>query len=253
MSDAFSGTPVAVITGAGSGIGRATAVLLAQRGYALVIMSRTREQLTETAALTGASERVEVVGGDVGDAAQCRHVVRRAVERFGRLDVLVNNAGLAPRKSVEGTSAEEIERCFRVNGMGPAWTIHHAWGVFKDQHARGLRATPSPCIVNVSTLGTIDPFPGFFAYASSKAGVNLMARSCAKEGRAMGVRAFAVAPGAVETPMLRAIFTEKEVPASKCLSPEDIARVIVGCVSGTFDQRNGETIVVANRDDVPAV
>ncbi len=252
MTDSFAGTPVAIVTGAGSGIGRATAVMLAQAGYALVLVGRTRAQLTETAALAGAAERVEVVGGDAGDETQCRHMVKRAVERFGRLDVLINNAGMAPRKPIGQTTPEDIEQCFRVNALGPAWAIRHAWDVFVEQHAKGRVGKGGACVVNVSTMATISPFPGFFAYAASKAGVNLMVKSLAQEGRAIGVRAFAVAPGAVETGMLRAIFSTREVPESKCLMPVDLARVIVGCVVGTFDARNGEVIVVANRDDVPA-
>lgn len=227
---------VAVITGAGSGIGRATAVVLAQLGYALVLVGRTREHLTQTAALTGAAERIEVVGGDVGDAFACKHMVARAVERFGRLDALINNAGLAPLKPIDQTPPEEIERVFRVNALGPAWAIHHAWPVFARQR--------SGVIVNVSTIGTVDPFPGFFAYAASKASVNLMAASAAKEGAAIGVKAFAVAPGAVETAMLRSAFDKKSLPSDQCLAPEAVARVIVECVSGRRDEQNGKIIPV---------
>ncbi len=248
--DTVNVTPVAIITGAGSGIGRATAIMLAQRGYALVIMGRTRQDLTETASLTGAAERVEVVGGDVADPFQCKHVVARAVERFGRLDALINNAGLATLKPIDQTPPEVIEQSFRVNALGPALTIHHAWPVFKAQKAKGDAVKPGPCVVNISTMGTIDPFPGFFAYAAAKAGVNLMARSCAKEGRSIGVRAFAVAPGAVETPMLRSLFDTRAVPAAACLAPEDIAGVVVDCVGGVFDARNGETIAVANKAEL---
>ena len=226
--------PVAVLTGAGSGIGRATAIMLAQAGYALVLVARTREHVSETARLTGAAERVEVVGGDVGDPFQCKHMVVRAVERFGRLDVLVNNAGLAPLLPIDQTDPGTIERVFRVNTMGPAWAIHHAWPVFVRQ-SRG-------CIVNISSMATVDPFPGFFAYAAAKAGVNLMAQSCAKEGARFNIRAFAVAPGAVETGMLRAIVPESSLPRDKCLLPEDVARVIVACIKGERDSENGGTI-----------
>ncbi len=225
---------VAVVTGAGSGIGRATAIMLAQAGYALVLVARTREHVTQTAALTGVAERVEVVGGDVGDAWACRHMVARAVERFGRLDVLVNNAGLAPFLPIDKSDPATIEAAFRVNAMGPAWAIHHAWPVFVRQ--------ASGCIVNVSSMATIDPFPGLFAYAAAKASVNLMVQSCANEGKTFNIRAFSIAPGAVETPMLRAIVSEADLPASRCLSPEEVAQVIVACIRGERDGDNGKTI-----------
>ncbi|MFN0010582.1 MAG: SDR family oxidoreductase [Phycisphaerales bacterium] len=230
------GHPVAVITGAGSGIGRATAVMLAQAGFALVLVARTREAVSETAALTGVTERVEVVGGDVGDAFQCKHMIARAVERFGRLDALINNAGLAPLLAIDKTDPETIDKVFRVNAMGPAWAIHHAWPIFVKQN--------KGCIVNVGSMATFDPFPGFFAYAAAKAAVNLMAASCAKEGKPFNIRAFTVAPGAVETPMLRKIMPEQNLPTSKCLAPSDVAKVIVQCVLGERDSDNGKTIAI---------
>jgi NAD(P)-dependent dehydrogenase (short-subunit alcohol dehydrogenase family) len=228
--------PVAVITGAGSGIGRAAAIMLAQLGYALVLVGRTPARLTETAALTGAGEQIEVVGGDVGDPFQCKHVVARAVERFGRLDALVNNAGLAPLSEIDQTPPDQIERVYRVNALAPAWAIHYAWPVFKRQQ--------SGVVVNVSTIGSFDPFPGFFAYAAAKAAVNVMAASVAKEGTTINVRGFAIAPGAVETDMLRGIFDEKTLPADQCLQPGDVARVIVECITGRRDHQNGKTIPV---------
>ena len=99
-------------------------------------------------------------------------------------------------------------------------------------------------MVNVSSMATQDPFPGFFAYAASKAALNLMARSCATEGREHGIRAFAVAPGAVETDMLRAAFGEDVIPREQTLDPDTVARVIVECVTGERDAQNGDTIPV---------
>jgi NAD(P)-dependent dehydrogenase (short-subunit alcohol dehydrogenase family) len=120
--------------------------------------------------------------------------------------------------------------------MGTANAIAKAWPIFKRQG--------SGCIINVSTMGTENPFPGFFAYAASKAAVELMIKSCAKEGAAFGVRAFAVAPGAVETETLRAVFSEQAIPPGACMKPEQIAEVIVECVLGKRDERNGDTIYV---------
>jgi len=146
----------------------------------------------------------------------------------------VNNAGLATAIPVGKTDEQTLVRSFDVNAIGPAVAILAAWPFFE----RGK----SGCVVNISTMGTADPFPGFFAYAASKASVNLMTKSCAKEGAAIGVRAFAVAPGAVETPMLRSLFDPKKVPPSACLSPDDVAGVILACVKGTRNQDNGKTI-----------
>ncbi|MGD9690983.1 MAG: SDR family oxidoreductase [Phycisphaerales bacterium] len=247
----MSTTPVAIITGAGSGIGRSLAVLLAQRGYALVLVGRTRSNLSHTASLTGAGERIEVAAGDVSDPFTSRHMVARAVERFGRLDALVNNAGLAPLSPIDRTTPEALERCFRINALAPGFATHFAWPVFARQHEAHAAGQPSVAasppratVVNVSTIGTLDPFPGFFAYAAAKAATNLMAASIAKEGAKIGVRGFAVAPGAVETEMLRALFPPSALPPSACLAPDDVARVIVSCIEGERDADNGRVIPV---------
>lgn len=236
-------TPVALVTGAGSGIGRAVSMLLAQRGYALVLMARTRQAVSETAALCGRVDRIEVVGGDVADAFQCKHAVMRAAERFGRLDALINNAAYAPLLPVDQTTPAMIEQVFRTNSMAPAVLLHHAWPLFARQ-GRG-------CVVNVSSMATVDPFPGFSVYAQSKASLNLMAVTAAREGAALGVRAFSVAPGAVETPMLRGVFDASQVPASACLQPMDVARVVVECVEGLRDADNGRTILVPSPGMTP--
>lgn len=228
-------TPVALVTGAGSGIGRATAILLAARGYDLALTGRRPERLRETAALLGAGRALELPA-DVADGADAAAIVDRTLDRFGRVDALVNNAGSAPLLPIEAHTPGVLDEVYRTNAIGPAITIARAWPVFKRQR--------SGCIVNVSTMATIDPFAGFFGYASSKAAVNLMALSCAKEGKAFGVRAFAVAPGAVETQMLRALFPESQLPRSRVMPPERIASVIVECITGDHDDRNGQVIVV---------
>lgn len=230
----------ALITGAGSGIGREVAVRLAAEGYRLVLVGRREGPLRETAAMAGAgADGAVVYAADVADAAKVRGAVDAAVQRFGRLDVLVNNAGYAPLLPIERTTPEVIEAAYRVNALAPAHAIARAWPVFLRQG--------SGCIVNISTMGTDDPFEGFFAYAASKAAVNLMAKSCAKEGRPHGIRAFAVAPAAVETAMLRGLFPPEVIPPEACLSPGEVAAVVVDCVLGRRDEENGRTIFLAGR------
>jgi NAD(P)-dependent dehydrogenase (short-subunit alcohol dehydrogenase family) len=163
-------------------------------------------------------------------------IVREAVKRFGRIDGLVNNAGLAPLTPIEETTAESLQHVFEVNTLGTGRLILAAWPVMRKQR--------SGVIVNVSSMAAVDPFPGFFAYASAKAGVELMARSCATEGEEHGIRAYAVAPGAVETPMLRSIIDEEMVPPERTLSADTVAEVIVGCVLATRAEKSGETIRV---------
>ncbi len=234
--------PVALITGAGSGIGRAVALHLAQEGYRLVLAGRRMGPLEETSSFLPAGTEAVCIPADVSDPASGHALVTTCLGRFGRLDVLVNNAAMAPLRPIERTTADLIQQTFFTNAIGPACTIAAAWLVFKRQHAEDRMSPLGHCVVNVSTLGTRDPFPGFFAYASSKAALNIMAHSCAKEGAEIGVRAFAVAPGAVETPMLRSIFDQDVLPPEHCLTPDAVADEVLACVMGERDAKNGQTI-----------
>ncbi|MCC5785771.1 MAG: SDR family oxidoreductase [Phycisphaerales bacterium] len=224
--------PVAIITGGGSGIGLAAATRLAALGWRLVLAGRNPYKLTEAAKQLG-SEAI-AVPTHVERPEEAARMIDRAIDHFGALDALVNNAGLAPLVPIAETTPELIAECFAINAMGPAYAIAKAWPHFVRQN-RG-------CIVNISTMGTDDPFPGFLAYASSKAAVNVMAKSCAAEGAEHNIRAFAIAPGAVETEMLRSIFDEKTIPKDKTMHPDEVAAVVVDCILGNRDADNGKTI-----------
>ncbi len=95
-------------------------------------------------------------------------------------------------------------------------------------------------MVNVSSMASIDPFPGFSIYAASKLAVNMFTRCIAQEG----LRAVAIAPGAVETPMLRGLFDESVIPRDKALDPAEVAKVIVDCITGNRAFESGEVITV---------
>jgi NAD(P)-dependent dehydrogenase (short-subunit alcohol dehydrogenase family) len=99
-------------------------------------------------------------------------------------------------------------------------------------------------IINVSSYATIDPFPTLYAYAAAKASVNLLAKSVSVQGKALGIRGFAVAPGCVDTDLLRSLVTEDQVPLSKRLMPAAVAQVIADCVQGKRDAENGQVILV---------
>ncbi len=248
--DAVSDGPVAIVTGGGSGIGRAVCVLLARAGLRLVICGRRAELLEETREQLGEGAVCEAVVCDVGDPLQAAGLVDVAVDRFGRVDVVINNAAMAPLTPIDAHTVELIAQTYMTNAVGPASLIAAAWKVFRAQHGERRASRLGACVVNVSTMGTRDPFPGFFAYAASKAATNLMVKSCAKEGKEIGVRAFAVAPGAVETPMLRGLFGPEVLPTSACLRPERVAEEIVACVLGERDQHNGRVIFMSAAEGV---
>lgn len=231
--------PVTLITGAGSGIGRALAIMLAQRHHRLVLAGRTHTKLQETERLCAAAAPASAaitVECDISDTAQASALADRALVDFQDLDVLVNCAGVAPLEPIASTSPEMLQHVFRCNAFGPAALISRAWPHFLS---RG-----SGCIVNVSSLATHDPFPGFFAYAASKSALDSFTRSCHIEGEAHGIRAFTVNPGAVETPLLRGLFSHEQLPPERVLHPQEVASLIVECIEGQRERDRGKVIHV---------
>jgi NAD(P)-dependent dehydrogenase (short-subunit alcohol dehydrogenase family) len=231
---------VALVSGAGSGIGRAIAVQLSYAGYFVALVGRRPDPLHETLTLLKNGNGL-VLQADLGDVREARRCVRECVAATGRLDALINNAGLGRVVAIGMQTDDLLRETFAINAFAPASMILEAWPTFAAQHAATGRGG---CIVNISSMATVDPFPGFFGYAASKAALNSMAASIAKEGEAIAVRAFAVAPGAVETSMLRAAFNEDAIARDQCLAPESAARVVLACVRGERDHWNGRTIPV---------
>ena len=232
-------SPVAIVTGASSGIGRAAASLLAKAGYHLVLLARREAKLREVEqAITDETPdiTVSVLPTDVTDADAVNQAVETAFERFGRIDAVVNAAGDAPLMPIEQITPDIWRQCIDSNLSSVVYMTRAVWPTLQRQK-RGM-------IVNVSSMASVDPFRGFAMYAAAKVGVNMFTHCCAEEGKRRNIRAAAVAPGAVETPMLRQNFPEKTLPADRALAPEDVAQVIVDCITDEREFTSGETIQV---------
>ena len=231
-------SPVAIVTGASSGIGRDTALLLAEAGYAVVLVARRRDALEEAAHFivteTTTTERLEVVSADVADPAAAEAIVEATLTAFGRVDALANCAGSAPLQPIDRLTDELVEQTLAVNLKSVISLTRAVWPHFRKQEAGA--------ICNVSSFASLDPFTGFNVYAAAKAGVNLFTRCTADEGRKLGITAAAVAPGAVETPMLRQNFKPNVIPEAKTLDPLTVAGVIVEVLRGQRPDDNGQTI-----------
>lgn len=227
--------PVAIVTGAGSGIGRATALRLSAAGHHTVLVGRTAAKLEQTRALLVpgcAAADVETV--ELSKSEAVRDLVRRVADRHGRIDAIANVAGDAPLLPIERVTADIWRRCIDTNLSAIVDMTAAVWPVFRRQQAG--------TVVNVSSLASFDPFPGFAIYASAKVAVNMFTRCTASEGAAIGVRAVCIAPGAVETPMLRALFPEAQLPRASALDPDTVAALICDCISGKRSFEAGETI-----------
>lgn len=234
----------AIVTGAGRGVGRAVCVELARAGYGVVGVSRTSRELDDTgrevAALGG---RFVAVQGDLGAGETVEAVgealVRRCVTEFGGVGAVVHCAAIAPLSPVEQTPVGDFRRVLEVNVVGGYAVVRAAW--------EELKKTGRGAVVMISSYASRDPFTGFSAYAASKAGINLLTLALDREGKPHGLRCYAVAPGAVETGMLRAIVSTDQYPPEKTLSPGAVAAVVVQCVEGALVHCGGETIFMSRQ------
>ena len=233
MSDSMT----AIITGAGSGVGRDTSLLLAEVGFNLVLVGRTGSKLQDTAeAVADQSPKIEtlIVTADLTDEDAPQTVIDKTLERLERIDALSNNAGAAVSQPISQTDYKTWRQVIDVNLTAPIMLTSLALPVMQKQK-NGI-------IVNISSMAAFDPFPGFGLYAPAKAGVNMFTLCTGREAKKIGVKAVAIAPGAIETPLLRSMFNEKMVPEDKSLDPMAVAAVIRDCVTGKRDFNNGETI-----------
>ena len=183
---------VAIVTGASSGIGRQVACDCAARGMAVVIAARRREQLEEVAAAcTAAGGAVEVAVGDVAERAFVESLVERALARFGRLDVVVNNAGISKHKQIYAVTADEVEYVVRVNLLAPAWLTLAALPAML-RRGEGY-------VINVSSAaGRIVP-PRETVYAASKFGLTGFTEGLTLDLQGSGIHAAVIHVGPIDT------------------------------------------------------
>ncbi len=226
---------VCVITGASRGIGLATALRFARAGYALVAAARVAPDLARAAEqIRALGATCEPVTLDLGVAAAARQLIDAAVQRFGRVDVLVNNAACGPLARLDEFDPATFDQVTALNIAAVFRTTQAVWPVMKRQGG-GV-------IVNISSVASVDPFPGFTIYGASKAWVNAFSQAVAAEGAPHGIRVFCVAPGAVETRMLRSAFPN--FPPDQTLAAEDVAAVIHNLCDPAFAHTAGQTIFV---------
>ncbi|MEX2256246.1 MAG: SDR family oxidoreductase [Acidimicrobiia bacterium] len=235
---------VVVVTGGAMGIGRASALAFADAGASAVVIADIDERaVSETIALVEAAGSAALfVPTDVGEHPSVAHLLDETVNRFGRLDILHNNAGIvAGEPAWPGTSVERIEQMVRVNALGVMFGTRLA--------VDRMAATGGGAIVNTASMTGLWPTPQDAVYCATKAAIIMFTRACAEIARSHNIRVNAVLPGSTSTSMLAktgdgtqpAAWLADLLTPESLLAPEDVAAAVVALAAG--DQA-GETVEV---------
>jgi glucose 1-dehydrogenase len=236
-----------IVTGGNSGIGAAIVLAAAAEGANVVIDYVAHPEETEE--MVG---RIEAAGGhavgvqaDVSKPADLERMVETAVQTYGRLDVLVNNAGIENRTSILDTTEEDYQRVLDVNLKSAFFGTQLAAKQFIAQGDGGL-------VLNISSVHEDWPMPGNVAYCVSKGGTRMLTRTAGVELGAHGIRVVNIAPGAVATPINQSTMAdpaklqtlEAAIPVGRVAQPEEIADVVVFLASGKAAYMTATTVFV---------
>jgi 2-deoxy-D-gluconate 3-dehydrogenase len=235
-----------IVTGAGSGIGKGIAKGLVQAGAALIVAGRNKEKL-EAASLEVAEfgGPVTPVRVDLRNMADIRNLVDRAVQEFGKIDFLFNNAGINRRNFCEDFREEDWDEVLNINLKGPFILAQSVARVMISQKRKGK-------IINTSSILAVQGGKGVPAYAASKGGVSQVTKAMANDWAKYNILVNAIAPGWVITEMTEPVFHDRErnaeiisrIPLGRWAVPEDLAGIAIFLASDASDYITGQTIFV---------
>ncbi|RJX74855.1 SDR family NAD(P)-dependent oxidoreductase [Pseudomonas sp. LS-2] len=247
---------VVVITGAAGGVGQALVLLFAGEGAKIFLSDRDEAGCEAIAAKArNLGSEVEYLAGDLRNKEYCEAIVSTAVDRFGQLDIVLNNAGIIPRGTIEETTDDMWFDAMGVN-LNAVFYICRA----AIPHMKGR---PGAAIVNTSSVWGVYPGPGHVAYCTSKGAVAALSKNLGRDCAPLGIRVNAVCPHEINTPMIRTGFERrgldpdkaveelnKSVPLGRIAEPEDIADVIAFLASNEARYIAGETLEVTGAKPV---
>ena len=235
----------AIVTGASSGIGRATAIVLARAGADVVLAARRIEKLKEVSAEIEKNGRKALsIQIDVTKKEDIQKMVAETVKKFGKVDILVNNAGVLDYKNFLEIDDESYNKVLDVNLRGYFWTAQEA--------AKEMVKKKKGKIINIASIAGFGAFPQITIYNISKAAIIMLTKSMALELGPMGININAIAPGVIETKMTEGMLKDpktvqgflSKIPTGRTGKPEDIATAVIFLASDLANYITGETIVV---------
>jgi glucose 1-dehydrogenase len=246
---------VALVTGSSKGIGKAIAVEFAKEGYKIVLNARDENELSEAVndvkkTIGVNEERITYWAGDISQENICSSLVEHTIKTFGRIDVLINNAGIGgAQKSVHELTSDEWDYVIDVNLKGAFLCTREAIKrmIYDDKSTRKTYS-----IINISSVHESIPQPQSAPYSASKGGMEMLTKTVALEVADKGIRVNGIAPGAIATDMNKDILEdeqkkkeeEKRIPMHRIGRPEEIAKVALFLASDGASYMTGTTVYV---------
>ncbi|GHA26495.1 oxidoreductase [Salinimicrobium marinum] len=232
----------AIITGGDSGIGRAVAIAFAREGAnVLISYLKEHEDADKTAQyVRDAGKKAVLLAGDVSDENHCKKIVQRAVEEFGHIDILVNNAAFQmARESLQDVSTEEWDYTFKTNIYSMFWLCKAA-----EPHLK-----PGSTIVNTTSINAYKPHPQLLAYAATKGAIQNFTANLGQSLAGKGIRVNCVAPGPIWTPLIPSTMPQdqvksfgKDTPIGRAGQPAELAPIYVLLASEDSSYMTGSTV-----------
>lgn len=234
--------PTAIVTGSGRGIGRAIAIGLAREGYNVVINSLHREHAQRVAEEIGPNA-ISIVG-NVAEEEDCKNIIKETIDRFGGIDLLVNNAGIQKATPINKISRKEWDAIMNVNLRGTFLCSREA--------VKHMIKANKGCIINISSVHYMIPKPLYAHYATSKAGLVMLTKTMALELARHNIRVNAIAPGAIDTDMNKEILEDIEkledvkslIPLGRIGEAEEVSNLIIFLASEQASYITGSVITV---------
>jgi len=213
---------VAIVTGASRGIGRAISVALAQEAATVILAARSIQKLQQTAdEVTEAGGKAEIVITELTEEESIKNLIRVCNEKFGRLDILINNAGVTHSAKLEETATEDWQRCMLVNARAPFILCREALPLLKKAEAG--------YIINIASVVGVKGYPLQSAYTSSKHALRGMTISLAEELRGSNIRVHLLCPGGVDTDLVQKV--RPDITKDELIQPEEIAELVLYLVT----------------------